>query len=113
MDPVFLGVVERAARKLLDAAGFKDAVIVFDETTLEMRKEGDEPKKADYKLNPAAKPKEIDIMPDGDANKTMKAIYQLDGDTLKICLPAGDDRPTEVTGAKGSKNKLMVLQRAK
>ena len=56
---------------------------------------GDETKKGTFKLNPTAKPKEIDIMP-GDENKTFVGIYQLDKDKLKLCLApdAGDGRPS-------------------
>src|SRR5262245_18042453 len=64
--------------------------------TLEFRK-GDDTKKATFKLNPAAKPKEIDVTPDEDANKIMHGIYQMEKTTLKLCVDVGPNsqRPTE------------------
>src|SRR5438874_2010512 len=45
----------------------KGAVLVLDETGgMELRKEGDETKKAEYKVNPAAKPRELDFIIDND-----------------------------------------------
>src|SRR5262245_37872607 len=55
--------------------GAVGATLTFSkEGTLEFKK-GDETKKATYKLNPAGKPKEIDLTPDDDANKTWHGIY--------------------------------------
>ena len=55
-----------------------------------------------FKLNPAATPKEIDMMvaetpKDDFKGKTSLAIYELDGDTLKWCAnaPGKDARPKE------------------
>ena len=73
-----------------------------------------ETKKGTFKLNPAGKPKEIDISP-ADENKTFEGIYQIDKSTLKICLApdAGDGRPTEFA-VKDTKNYvLIVLEKAK
>lgn len=52
-------------------------------------------KQGDYKLDPAAKPKSIDLVEGGGQNAP--GIYELDGDTLKICLAEGQNavRPTE------------------
>jgi uncharacterized protein (TIGR03067 family) len=64
-----------------------------------------------FKLDPAAKPKTIDI------NLTNKedalGIYELDGDTLKLCVveAANNERPTEFAGK--NKQVLMVLKRQK
>src|SRR5205085_651813 len=55
--------------------GFKGAEVRFDEAgNLELHKCG-ETKKATYKLNPKAKPKEIDITIEDDGTKTIKGIY--------------------------------------
>ena len=64
-----------------------------------------------YKLDPAAKPKGIDL--DNGAGKTFDCVYSLDGDTLKICAPVapGGPRPTEVGTKKGSDTRLLVLKR--
>jgi uncharacterized protein (TIGR03067 family) len=58
--------------------------------------------KADFKLDPAAKPHasmdlEITDSPDGNGTKRSgKAIYKVDGDKLQICVSLpGQDRPSE------------------
>jgi uncharacterized protein (TIGR03067 family) len=93
----------------------KDGVVTFHKDgTLELN-HGGETKKADYKLNVAAKPKEIDIAPEGDATKAMKAIYKIEKDTLKICLiedPNGT-RPTEFATKDGEKIVLVTLEKVK
>src|SRR5262245_24750630 len=45
------------------------------------------PDKGTVKLNTSAKPKEMDITGTDGPNKgkTFKAIYELDGDTLRVC----------------------------
>jgi uncharacterized protein (TIGR03067 family) len=73
-----------------------------------------ETKKGSFKINPAAKPKEIDINP-SDENKTFEGIYQLDKDKLKICLApdSNDGRPGEFALKDGKNYVLIVLERAK
>jgi uncharacterized protein (TIGR03067 family) len=90
--------------------------------TLEFGKEGknitfikdNETKKGTFKLNPAGKPKEIDISPTDDT-KTMAGIYQVEKSTLKICLAMNpnDARPTEFAIKDGNKHVLITLERAK
>jgi uncharacterized protein (TIGR03067 family) len=64
-----------------------------------------------YLLYPASKPKAIDI--DNGKGRTLKGVYSLDGNTLKICWPSDPDggRPAEVASKEGSKSKLLVLKR--
>jgi len=90
--------------------------------TLEFDKDGkniiftreNESKKGTFKINPAGKPKEIDISP-SDENKTFEGIYEIKGKTLKICLcPDGNDRrPTEFAIKDGKKYVLMTLEKTK
>jgi uncharacterized protein (TIGR03067 family) len=91
----------------------KGAEVVFDaEGGLELR-HNNETKKQTYKINPAAKPHEIDVTHD---DKTMRGIYKLEKDTLKICLcadPNSDQRPTEFAVKEGSPHILVTLERAK
>jgi uncharacterized protein (TIGR03067 family) len=65
-----------------------------------------------YKLDPAAKPKTIDL--DNGGGKSWMCVYSLDGNTLKICAPhePGGDRPAEVSTKEGSRSFLLVLKRA-
>jgi uncharacterized protein (TIGR03067 family) len=93
---------------------FKGALLVFDAAgNLELRKDGDT-KKATFKINPAAKPKEIDITPDDNNDRTMKGIYQIEKDMLKICLnERGEDRPTEFAAKEGGTHVLITAEKAK
>jgi len=60
------------------------------------------------------KPKRLDIVPgDGpDAGKTFAGIYELTGDTLKMCISHTATAPTEFA-AKGDKVMLITLKREK
>jgi RNA polymerase sigma factor (sigma-70 family) len=64
-----------------------------------------------YQLDPAAKPKAIDL--DNGIGKSWMGVYSLDGNTLKICWPRepGGDRPAEVGTKEGSNSYLVVLKR--
>ena len=62
------------------------------------------------KLEPATKPKAIDITGTEGPNKgkTFLAIFELTGDTLQICYDlAGKERPTEFKTAKDTKQFLV------
>ena len=68
------------------------------------------------KLNPAAKPKEIDITgADGpNKGKTILAIYERDGDTLRVCYDlSGKSRPTEFKTKEGTQLFLVTYKREK
>ena len=90
--------------------------------TLEFDKDGknvtykhnNETKKGTFKLNPAGKPKEIDIVTD-DQDKTVEAIYQIEKTTLKICLSnqGSDGRPSEFATKEGKGFVVIVLEKAK
>ncbi|HMF17924.1 MAG TPA: sigma-70 family RNA polymerase sigma factor, partial [Gemmataceae bacterium] len=69
-------------------------------------KRGDELRESSYKLNPAKKPKHIDVTPltgpEDEKGKVFQGIYVLDRDSLKICISGpGQERPTEF-GAYGT-----------
>jgi len=67
-----------------------------------------------YKLDPTRKPKEIDLIWAEFANKgkIQLAIYELDGDTLKICeSPIGKERPKKFESKKGSGQSILTLKR--
>ncbi len=71
--------------------------------------------KGSFKLDPAKKPKTIDITfppaPGSKKDQVMLGIYELDGDTLTICYALdGGRRPKEFKSTAGSKNILIVFK---
>ncbi|MGE3805096.1 MAG: TIGR03067 domain-containing protein [Gemmataceae bacterium] len=72
--------------------------------------------KGTVKLDPVAKPKAMDITGTEGPNRGRKylAIYELDGDTLKICYDlSGKARPNEFKSTAGSQLFLVTYQREK
>jgi uncharacterized protein (TIGR03067 family) len=71
-------------------------------------------KKGACRINPAGKPKEIDITPE-NSKQTLECIYQIEKNSLKLCLPAipSDGRPTELSVGPGTHHFLVNLERAK
>jgi uncharacterized protein (TIGR03067 family) len=68
------------------------------------------------KLNPSAKPKELDITGSDGPNKgkTFLAIYERDGDTLRVCYDLGGmGRPTEFKTEAGTPRFLVTYKREK
>jgi uncharacterized protein (TIGR03067 family) len=64
-------------------------------------------------LDASKDPKTYDLRRD-DGLRTLKGVYAWDGDDLKICAADDQgDRPTELTTAPGSKNRLRVWKRKK
>lgn len=118
-------------RKLLQGAWLPTAAELgekpFDDATLKSMKlviEGDNytvtvgksVDKGGTKIDPAAKPKTMDILgADGpNKGKIFLAIYELNGDTLRICYDlTGKARPTEFKTQKGGLHFLATYQRAK
>ena len=72
--------------------------------------------KGTHKLDPAKKPKTIDVMDTEGPfkDKTLKGIYELSGDEFKFCYaPPGKDRPKDFTAAAGSGHHCHVWKRKK
>lgn len=65
-----------------------------------------------FTIDPTAKPKTIDLKGFPVPNKTFPAIYELDGDTLKICI-AEDGRPKDFNSTAESKTGVLTLKREK
>jgi uncharacterized protein (TIGR03067 family) len=73
---------------------------------------GDRNESVTFKVDPAKKPKEVDLFTKKE--ETVVGIYTLDGDELKICfLKSGTKRPTEFATAVGSGLTLVTCKRAK
>ena len=91
----------------------KGLKVIFKEDKF-IIKEGDKEFEAVLKLDVGAKPKAIDLMvKQGDQSQTLKGIYHLDGDDLKICAAGapGGDRPTEFATKPKAGVGLVVLKR--
>ena len=77
---------------------------------------GAAPDKGTYTLDSASKPKSMTITgTEGPNNgKTLPAIYELKGDTLRICYDlSGAKRPTEFKSVAGTKLYLVTYRRKK
>jgi uncharacterized protein (TIGR03067 family) len=88
-------------------------VIEGDKYTVTVGKSID---KGSVKIDPAAKPKTMDIIgADGpNKGKTFLAIYELNGDTLRVCYDlTGKARPTEFKTKKGEPLFLATYKRPK
>jgi uncharacterized protein (TIGR03067 family) len=69
-----------------------------------------------YTLDASKTPAHIDMVYAGGPNKgkTVKGIYELKGDTLKLCVaPPGQDRPAALESKKGEPWELFELTRKK
>ena len=70
--------------------------------------------KGTFKIDPKKNPKTSDSYPDGVSDKAILGIYELQGNTLKICLsPPGKERPTAFESTKNSGYSLMIWEREK
>jgi RNA polymerase sigma factor (sigma-70 family) len=103
--------VEDAGKKIPeDEVKDRGAEVVFarEKVTLPIKGEARE---MGYTLDPAKKPKQIDLAI--EEGKTVKGIYLLDGDTLKLCLERepGGERPTRFGPTEGTTHFLLVLKK--
>ena len=77
---------------------------------------GSQPDRGTGKLDPSARPKALDITGIEGPNKgrTIPAIYERKGDSLRVCYNlGGKDRPTEFKSATGSALFLVEYRRHK
>jgi uncharacterized protein (TIGR03067 family) len=78
-----------------------------------------EKEKAMFKLDPSQKPKAIDLTKDPQGPITLRGIYELDGDTIKLVTRREGPRPTEIlTKRRPNKSEdddlmIMVLKKEK
>ncbi len=88
-------------------------VVKDDKYTVTVGKQVDQ---GTVKLNPSAKPKAMDITGTDGPNKgkTILAIYERDGDTLRVCYDlSGKNRPTEFKTREGTQLFLVTYKREK
>jgi uncharacterized protein (TIGR03067 family) len=68
------------------------------------------------KLDPTTKPKAVEIaFTEGrHKGKTVLGIYEIEGDSFRVCCARpGDERPTDFSAKAGSGHTLVVYQRDK
>jgi uncharacterized protein (TIGR03067 family) len=69
-----------------------------------------------FTVDPTTMPKTIEVtFPEGpEASRTSRGIYELEGDTYKICIGrVGRERPEDFTSEPGSGHALQVPMRIK
>ncbi len=77
---------------------------------------GEQPDKGTMKLKPSEKPKQMEITGTEGPNKgkTILAIYERDGDTLRICYDlSGKNYPTAFKSKEGTQLFLVTYRREK
>jgi uncharacterized protein (TIGR03067 family) len=75
---------------------------------------GDEDYDGTFRADASQKPKHIDtVVKQGGKTINARGIYELDGDTLKICWSDGDERPTAFATKPDSGLRMLVLRREK
>jgi uncharacterized protein (TIGR03067 family) len=95
------------------AEAIKDFLLVITADKLVFNPKG-ENRSSTYQLDPAKTPKVIEATPqDGPAKgKTVRGLYELDGDHLKLCLLNGEGKePTEFATKPGSGLRMLILKR--
>jgi uncharacterized protein (TIGR03067 family) len=89
----------------------KPSELVFAGRTLTIKVKGVADEKMTFTIDPSGKPKAMDVRPEKkpEAGVVVGAmIYELDGDTLKVCI--GLPRPKELTDKD---QPLLILKRKK
>jgi uncharacterized protein (TIGR03067 family) len=95
----------------------EEIFLIFRGDAILIREDGKTAENFSFLLDPSKKPKEIDLTLKVGAQKGRvdRGIYQLDGDTLRICIQSNKDapRPGEFVSPQNSELWLVTLQRTK
>jgi uncharacterized protein (TIGR03067 family) len=111
-----LSFKEEDGRKFSDEE-IKDVITTSDGSGAASVRRGEKVlAEATVKLDPTTKPRTIDIaFTEGDRKgKTVLGIYEIEGDTFRVCCARpGDGRPVEFSAKAGSGCTIVVYQREK
>jgi uncharacterized protein (TIGR03067 family) len=104
--------------KALSAADAKSVRATADGNNFTLEVAGRMVMQGSYKLNPNTTPRQIDGVlnagPGKGAGVQVQGIYEVNGDTLKVCYAApGQPRPTEFSSQPGSGNRMFVMKLVK
>jgi len=99
------------------AEQLKEITFVIKDNTYSISMGGKELENGTFKLDSSKKPKTIDfeIQSGNDKGKKQSGIYELEGDTFKLCLafPGESDRPKELVAKADTKTIYSVFKRQK
>ena len=113
----WLVTVTEAALVKVPADELKGLALIFRGDAIHIREGGKTTENFAFTLDPTKKIKEIDLTLKVGPQKGRvdRGIYQLDGDTLRICIQSNKDapRPSEFRSPVGSDLWLVMLQKAK
>ncbi len=104
-----------AGGKKIESEDLKEIVVKITGDRYEVKAK-DKVDAGTLKLDETQKPKTMDATDtEGlDAGKVVKAIYELSGDTLRVCYALeGGDRPTEFATKEGSPLLMLTYKREK
>ncbi len=100
----------------IPAETFKGSMVAYEDDRATLYRDGEVFRRGIVTLDPAKSPKRINTWDLGGPyeDQTVPGIYEIDGDTLKICFSRpGIERPTEFTTKKASGLPLLRLQAEK
>ena len=97
------------------ADALKQMTITFDGDKFTVKNGDKVTQSGTQKLDPAKKAVDAKVTEGVSSGTTMLGIYELDGDTLKVCFDSsGGKRPTEYKTAEGNMDTFVaVLKRVK
>jgi uncharacterized protein (TIGR03067 family) len=92
-------IIQSATRDGATLNHLKGGQMVFAGDKLTLKPAVGQDEAVAYKIDPSQKPKTMDLEPENNKLKADldNAIYDLNGDTLKLCLGTKDNRPREFT----------------
>jgi uncharacterized protein (TIGR03067 family) len=104
-----------AGGKQIESADLKEIIVTIKGDNYEVLTKG-ERDAGTMKLDETQKPRTMDATDtEGkDVGKVLKAIYEISGDTLRVCYATeGDERPTELASREGKSWLLLTYKREK